>query len=196
VTVTATRPGPSAGRPPRRRRTVLWTAITVGVAFAVFAVILASQVHNEPSFTSGKLIGRAEPDVTLATQDGHAVRLTDYAGQTVVVNFWNEWCQPCKDEYPSLLAFYDAHAADGDVKMLGVLRDSNGPSAVKVFTDGHPVPWTIVDDPSAQASVAFGTSGQPETFVISPSGVVAAIQKGPSSYADLEKMLAAARRAG
>ena len=193
MTATATRPSP--GRPSRKRRPVLWIALAAGVAFAVFAVILASQVDNEPSFRSGKLIGKLAPDVTLATQDGKPVRLTDYAGQVVVVNFWNEWCQPCKDEYGSLLAFHNAHANDG-VQMLGVLRDSNGPAAVKVFTDGHPVLWQILDDPGAQASVAFGTSGQPETFVISPSGVVAAIQKGPSSYGDLEKMLAAARNAG
>jgi peroxiredoxin len=192
--MTATRPSP--GRGDRRRRPVLWITLAAGLAFTVFAVILASQVHNEPSFRSGKLIGKLAPAVTLATQDGKDVRLTDFAGQTVVVNFWNEWCQPCMDEYPSLLAFHNAHAADGDVQMLGVLRDSNGPSAVKVFTDGHPVPWEILDDPGAQASVAFGTSGQPETFVISPSGIVAAIQKGPSSYEDLEKMLAAARNAG
>ena len=66
----------------------------------------------------------------------------------------------------------------------------------KIFTDGHPVDWTILDDPGAQASVAFGTSGQPETFVISPSGIVAGIQKGPSSYEDLEQMLARARAVG
>jgi cytochrome c biogenesis protein CcmG, thiol:disulfide interchange protein DsbE len=194
VTTTATRPKPGPG--PRRRRPILWVTVAAGVAFAVFAVILASQVDNEPSFRSGKLIGRAAPTVTIATQDGTPVRLTDFAGQTVVLNFWNEWCQPCKDEYPSLLAFHDAHAAEGDVQILGVLRDSNGPDAVKIFTDGHRVPWRILDDPGAQASVAFGTSGQPETFVISPSGVVAAIQKGPSSYADLEKMLDAARSVG
>jgi cytochrome c biogenesis protein CcmG, thiol:disulfide interchange protein DsbE len=179
-----------------RRRPILWTAVAGGVAFVVFAVILASQVDNEPSFRSGRLIGKAAPDVTLQTLDGKSVRLTDYAGQTVVVNFWNEWCQPCKDEYPSLFAFYNAHAGEGDVQMLGVLRASNGPKAVQGYTDGHPVPWSILADPNAAASVAFGTSGQPETFVVSPSGVVAAIQKGPSSYADLEKMLAAARGQG
>jgi cytochrome c biogenesis protein CcmG, thiol:disulfide interchange protein DsbE len=194
VTVTATRPSP--GRRPRRRRPILWIAVAAGVAFAVFAVILASQVDNEPSFRGGKLIGRAAPAVTLATLDGTPVRLTDFAGQTVVLNFWNEWCQPCKDEYPSLLAFHNAHAAEGDVQLLGVLRDSNGPDAVKVFTDGHPVPWQILDDPSAQASVEFGTSGQPETFVISPSGIVVGVQKGASSYEDLEQMLAAARSVG
>jgi peroxiredoxin len=195
VTATATREGPTPGKRPRRRRPVLWIAVAAGAAFALFAVILASQVDNEPSFRSGKLIGKLAPAVTLATQDGKDVRLTDYSGEVVVVNFWNEWCQPCKDEYGSLLAFHNAHADDG-VQMLGVLRDSNGPAAVKDFTDGHPVLWQILDDPGAQASVAFGTSGQPETFVISPSGIVAAIQKGPSSYADLEKMLTAARDAG
>jgi peroxiredoxin len=195
VTTTAAPANPRPG-PRRRRRPILWIAVAAGVAFAAFAVILASQVDNEPTFRGGKLIGKAAPDVTLATQDGTPVRLTDFAGQTVVVNFWNEWCQPCRDEYGSLLAFHNAHTAEGDVEMLGVLRDSNGPAAVKDFTDGHPVLWQILDDPGAQASVAFGTSGQPETFVISPSGVVVAIQKGPSTYEDLEKMLAAARQAG
>jgi cytochrome c biogenesis protein CcmG/thiol:disulfide interchange protein DsbE len=175
------------------RRPILWTALVVGVAFSVFAVILASQVDSEPSFVGGSLLGEPAPAVTLQDLDGNAVRLTDYAGQTVVVNFWNEWCQPCKDEYPSLVAFHDAHRAEGDVAMLAVLRASGGRTAVDAWLEGRPITWEILDDPGAAASVAFGTTGQPETFVIAPNGVVAAVQKGPTSYADLEEMLAVAR---
>jgi cytochrome c biogenesis protein CcmG/thiol:disulfide interchange protein DsbE len=170
--------------------------MAAGAAFAVFAVILASQVDNEPHFASGATKGKPAPDVALQTLDGKAVRLTDYAGKTVVVNFWNEWCQPCEEEYPSLVAFFNRHAADSDFAMLGVLRQSGGRAAVDAYLQRRTVDWTVLDDPGAQASVEFGTSGQPETYVISPSGIISAIQIGPASFQDLEDMLAAGRAVG
>ena len=112
------------------------------------------------------------------------------------MNFWNEWCAPCEEEYPSLMAFYQRHAGESDVDLLGVLRQSNGTEAVEAFMERKEVPWTVLEDPGAQASVEFGTSGQPETYVVSPSGIISAIQIGPASFQNLEDMLAAGRAVG
>ncbi len=58
------------------------------------------------------------------------------------------------------------------------------------------VGWTIALDPKSLAALDFGTRGQPETYAISPSGVVAAAKIGPMASGELDTFLAAARQTG
>jgi cytochrome c biogenesis protein CcmG/thiol:disulfide interchange protein DsbE len=111
----------------------------------------------------------------------------------VVVNFWNTWCIPCLQEAPALHEFYDRHQDEPDFLMVGIVRDDTE-NAVRSYVDAENVGWTIgMDDEKSRASLAFGVTGQPETFVIAPDGRVAGEQRGPTTIADLEAMLQAAR---
>jgi hypothetical protein len=76
--------------------------------------------------------------------------------------------------------------------MVGIVRDDTD-SAVRSYVEDEGVPYTVALDPGAQASLDFGTRGQPETYAISPDGVIAGTQFGPSSVTNLEQMYAAAR---
>src|SRR5262249_11864948 len=110
----------------------------------------------------------------------------------VIVNFWNSWCIPCQQEHPALVEFYRRHAADPGFAMVGIVRDDTE-DAVRSYVADEGVPYTVALDPGAQASLDFGTRGQPETYAISPDGVIAGTQFGPSSVTNLEQMYAAAR---
>src|SRR6188768_2971122 len=55
------------------------------------------------------------PDVRLTDLQGHPVAFTDYKGQVIFYNAWATWCPPCKEEMPTLEAYYQAHAQDGFV---------------------------------------------------------------------------------
>jgi cytochrome c biogenesis protein CcmG/thiol:disulfide interchange protein DsbE len=184
--------GGHGGNPSPKRRPIMWVALAVGLVFAAFAVMAATRLDTDPSFSGGKLLGEPAPDVELVSFDGQPLRLSDLAGRVIVVNFWNEWCIPCQQEYPSLVAFYNRHADDPDFAMVGILRDSSVGAAERFLAD-KPMGWLLVSDPGERAAVEFGTSGQPETFVISPTGVVAGEQRGPVTFDDLELMLAAGR---
>ena len=57
---------------------------------------------------------------------------TSTAGKAMIINFWNTWCTPCRQELPELKEFYAEHASDADFAMVGILRDpqeSAGPSS-------------------------------------------------------------------
>jgi cytochrome c biogenesis protein CcmG/thiol:disulfide interchange protein DsbE len=108
------------------------------------------------------------------------------------VNFWNSWCTPCQQELPALKTFQQEHAADPSVAFIGILRDDTL-SAARAYASATGMTWTLVDDPGSNLSLAFGTRGQPETFAISPGGLIVGSEIGPVSVKNLDTMLAAAR---
>jgi cytochrome c biogenesis protein CcmG, thiol:disulfide interchange protein DsbE len=176
------------------RHRARWIALAAGAVVTVFAVVLATQVGTDPRADANKshLLGENAPAVDLPTLDGGRVRSSDLAGKVVIVNFWNSWCLPCHEEYPALVEFYGRHADDPNFAMVGIVRDDTE-SAIRRYVDDEGVPYTVALDPGAQASLDFGTRGQPETFAISADGVIAGTQLGPSTVATLEQLYAAAR---
>ena len=174
-----------------------WIALAVVVVLVAFSVVLATQVGNDPRADSKKshLNGRPAPKFTVETLDGERLTNRDLAGKAVIVNFWNSWCPPCQQEHPALTEFYARHNDDPNFALVGIVRDDTK-RATERWVKKHGDDWTIVTDPGGKASLAFGTRGQPETFAISPDGVIVGYQFGPSSVDDLEQLLSAARGGG
>jgi cytochrome c biogenesis protein CcmG, thiol:disulfide interchange protein DsbE len=176
------------------RHRARWIALAAGAVVTVLAVVLATQVGTDPRADANKshLLGQNAPAVDLPTLDGGRIRSSDLAGKVVIVNFWNSWCIPCREEHPALKQFYARHAADPNVVLLGIVRDDTKAAAQR-WVEAKGDDWTIATDPGGKASLAFGTRGQPETFAVSPDGLVMGYQFGPSSVEDLEQLLSAAR---
>jgi cytochrome c biogenesis protein CcmG/thiol:disulfide interchange protein DsbE len=171
-----------------------WIALAVALVVAAFSVVLATQVGDDPraDTTRSALVGKAVPDFSARALDGERVSSASLAGKAVIVNFWNTWCTPCNEELPALKEFYKQHADDPDFAMVGIVRDDTK-SAVEADVADEKLRWTIAMDPGSKAALAFGTRGQPETFAISPDGVVVGAQIGASTVRYLEQLLAAAR---
>ncbi len=169
-------------------------AIAVGVVVAVLGIVLATQVGTNPQADTqtSRLVGQREPTFTARSFDGQPVTSASLAGKAVIVNFWNSWCTPCQQELPALKAFQQEHAADPGVALVGILRDDTV-GAARAYAAATGMTWTLVDDPGSNLSLAFGTRGQPETFAISPGGLIVGSQIGPASVKNLDTMLAAAQ---
>ena len=172
-------------------------ALAVAVVVIVFGVVLALNVGNDPQADAKQshLVGKAAPDFDLPNLQGGRVTLADIAGKAAIVNFWNSWCIPCQQEQPLLESFYAAHKDDPDFAMIGIVRDDET-GRVKAYVKKHGIGWTVALDPGSVAALDFGTRGQPETYAISPGGVVAAAKIGPMAGGELDEFLAAARAAG
>lgn len=178
---------------------VRWIGLGVGIVVVALAVVLALTVGSDPQaeLDSSALVGKPVPKFALTDMEGTSISNLDIAGRVTIVNFWNTWCSPCRDELPALQRFAAAHETDNDVEMLGIVRDAREPERViKQYVDAEQMSWTTAMDDDARVALAFGTRGQPETFVISPSGMVVGARFGPVSNRDLELMLEVARAAG
>jgi cytochrome c biogenesis protein CcmG/thiol:disulfide interchange protein DsbE len=173
-----------------------WIALGVGVLVAVFSVVLALNVSTDPQaeLNTSRLLGKPAPDFSVTGLDGTKLTLADLAGKTVIVNFWNSWCAPCGQELPTLLRWYAGHKADPDVVLLGIPRDDTA-GAIRDAARSKGVEWTVADDGGAEAATLdYATRGQPETFAISPDGVIVASVIGPVTTGQLDRMAAIGRR--
>lgn len=175
------------------RRPARTAALLVGALVALLAVVLALQVDNDPSLASGRLLGTRAPAFSGPTLTGEHLSSRDLAGRVVFVNFWNDWCIPCREELPALAAFWDAHRDDPDFAMVGIVRDMRSERDLRDYAFEQGIDWPVMFDPAGTAAIDFATTGQPESFMIDATGTVVGFQSGPASLEDLETMLAAAR---
>lgn len=171
-----------------------WIVIGIGSVLAVFGIVLSTQVGTSPQYSGGPILEREAPGFDLPVLDGDGTRvdLASLTGKAVIVNFWNSWCIPCQEETPALNAFWDRHRDDPGVAMIGIVRDDTT-GAARTYVREHGLGYTIALDPKGEAALAYGTTGQPETYAISPSGVVTGKQLSRVSVADLEALLASAQ---
>jgi thiol-disulfide isomerase/thioredoxin len=167
-------------------------ALLAGIAVAAFGVLLAVQHRDEPSVPRLVQEHGAVPAFALTTLDDKPVDSAKLAGKTYVVNFFNSWCIPCHQELPALKAFYAAHAGDADFEMIGIVRDDDE-QAIRDYVVANGISWPVAIAGAEQAALDFGTTGQPETYVIAPDGVAVCGALGPSTREALDGWLQAAR---
>lgn len=148
-------------------------AVAVGVVLAAFIGVLATRDPAVDTKADTPLLGKPAPEIAAATLEGGSVRLTEFRGRWVLVNFFNSWCVPCRQEHPELLKFAARHTAADDAVILGVIHDDDA-DAVRQYRAEEGGDWPAVDDPRGTIALEYGVRGQPETFVVSPDGVVVA----------------------
>ena len=131
--------------------------------------------------------GERVPDETFSTLDGRLASFADYEGRPLVVNFFAEWCQPCRDEMP---AFEDVHEELGDqVAFLGINPNEPVDAARRIVEDTG-VTYDIGRDPNGALMEAFSVTGLPATFVIAADGTIASSHPGALDADDLRAALA------
>lgn len=140
-----------------RRRLVLF----VLAAFSVLS-LAASGAELKP-WTGG-----AAPPFTLEDLAGKAHRLEEYKGRVLVVNFWATWCEPCRDEMPSLNRL-KARMADAPFAILAIDM-GEGEARVKAFLDKVPVDFQVLLDRDSAVTKAWKVRVLPTTLVLDPSG--------------------------
>jgi cytochrome c biogenesis protein CcmG/thiol:disulfide interchange protein DsbE len=173
-----------------RHRTALWVAVAMGTLIAFLVGVLATRDSAADRLADSPLLGRAAPEVRGTTLTGDELTLGSLRGRWVVLNFVASWCVPCRREHPELLEFDTRHRAAGDGQVLGVVF-SDKPDNVREFFRELGGDWPVLEDPQGQIALDFGVRGPPESFVISPSGIVVAKLVGPATEAGLERILAA-----
>jgi len=155
----------------------------------LLAGLLGAYLASRSDPPAPTAIGNAAPDFAIADLDGNPVRLADFRGRPVVVNFWASWCGPCVEEFPLLRDAASRHADDGLV-VIGIVWDDRS-EAARDFMARNGATWAAAMDPGERVSRDYGILGPPETYFIGRDGIIRARQIGQISAASLDEKLAA-----
>ena len=129
-------------------------------------------------------------DFTLPDIDGVKHKLSDYRGKWVVVNYWATWCPPCLDELPELDAFHSRHKGKGAL-VLGVNMEDIPLDKLREFVDEHFINYPVLLGGNREETAFGPLPGLPVTYLISPSGEVAASHLGRVDAASIEEFIRA-----
>lgn len=130
---------------------------------------------------------RLAPDFELPNLDGKMVKLSNYRGKVVVLNFWTKTCRPCLEEMPSLATLGKALAQRSDMVLLTITTDETAEDARATLKsvlggDGNPPFEVLIDPESSVVSGKYGTKLYPETWFIDKNGVIRARFDGPRDW--------------
>ena len=126
--------------------------------------------------TSAVETAKAAPDFTLKRFSGDNLRLEEYRGKVVLVNFWASWCGPCRQEMPILDKIQKRYAAMGLV-ILGVNVDSDEAKARDVAGDAN-VSFPLLLDSEQKVSHDYAVAGMPFTVLVDRDGTIRYIHRG------------------
>lgn len=148
------------------------------------AAYATSVIDNE----SGLEKGKEPPNFELPTLSGENVKLSDYKGKIVILNFWASWCGPCKVEMPHMQNYYKNNKDAANVEIIAVNMTSEergGQKSIQKFVEEYGLTFPILLDSDGKVMDLYNIITIPTTYVISTDGVISQKILGPMD----EKMI-------
>jgi len=160
----------------------------------------AASSHDAATQTSdsSSLMGKLAPDFALQDLNGQTVRLADFRGKALLINFWATWCGPCRIETPWLVELQNKHAAEG-FAVIGISSEgeelkpedkaglARQRAAVQKFATKMKVNYPMLLGGDSLASAYGGLDAMPTSFYVDKSGKVVAVQMGMAPEPEMEE---------
>ena len=172
-------------------------ALGVGLVTASALLGPTSHVIEEADGETGKVSEacqsnkQANLDFTVKDMNGARVRLADYKGKVILINFWATWCAPCKVELPGLIELQDAYKDKG-LMVLGISEDDS-PETLRTFATEWKVNYPmLVGLGEEELFDAYGPLiGLPTSVIVGRDGAVCGRHVGAATKEEFEREIKA-----
>jgi thiol-disulfide isomerase/thioredoxin len=131
---------------------------------------------------------KTAPEFTLPDINGTLVKLSDFKGKVVALNFWATWCGPCRKEIPDFIELQETYGKDG-LQFIGIALDEQGLSVVKPFADKYKINYPILLGDEVVQSKYGGMNAIPVTILIDRNGVMRGRYVGMRTKAVMESLV-------
>ena len=144
------------------------TVVVFLIALMTVALVQAMEKEEKPDNLPGLGVGEKAPDFELLNLNSEKVKLSDFRGKKVMLNFWATWCPPCKEEMPEMEKYYQK--TNGDVIILAVNIDPQ--YNVKKFVTEMGSSFPVLLDEKDKVNSICQVLTIPTTFFIDEQGII------------------------
>ena len=133
-------------------------------------------------------LGNIAPDFELETLEGEKVKLSDYRGEKVIVNFWATWCPPCRDEIPDFKELYEKE--DVEILALNMGETKDKLDVVEEFVyDEYEMEFPVLKEESGDLMDEYNVFAFPTSYMIDPDGHIQYVRPGAMEYDEMKEQL-------
>ncbi len=157
--------------------------IVVGLVVLFISNIVIEKIEESKAVNSGSEVdlsdeniginkGDIAPDITMMNLAGEEVKLSDYRGKNVVLNFWATWCPPCRAEMPHMQDYYDEFKDKQNLEIIGFNMTFSGDSIknVEQFIASYKLTFPIYTTFDENIIDQYGIMTMPSTYFIDEEG--------------------------
>jgi peroxiredoxin len=173
----------TAQQPPKGGSRALILIAGAIVLAATFVIVWLQSARYEPL-----VVGKEAPDFALTDLNEKPIRLSDYRGKVVFLNFWATWCAPCREEMPSMEVLYKNFEKDGLVILAVSIDRVTTTKDILPFVKGMNLTFPVLIDSWGKTDKPYKRMGVPETFIIDQQGIIREIVIGPRDWTRLDNL--------
>jgi cytochrome c biogenesis protein CcmG/thiol:disulfide interchange protein DsbE len=174
----------SISAPRGTARSRVMVALVAGLILAVMFLIVWLQSAKYEPLT----VGKAAPDFQLPDLNDKEIRLSDYRGKVVFLNFWATWCKPCREEMPSMEVLYKNFEKDGLVILAVSIDRVTTKKEIPPFVKSLNLTFPVLVDSWGQTDKRYKLMGVPETYIIDREGTLREKVIGPRDWTRLDNL--------
>lgn len=165
------------------KKMILSVIISAMVGWTLYDLVFsgkepAEEQNAEEAGTTGLMIGDLAPDFELVTMDGETVRLSDYRGERVFLNFWATWCPPCRAEMPDMQKLYKEQEVPVEILAVNLTKTEANEENVADFVADYGLTFPILLDRESEVSDKYRVQAYPTSYMIDSEGRISFVAPG------------------